>query len=356
MPCCKSNAETAANAGTNKGGKAQALRQKFLATVAGAEGVSQRLLLLDTQADKDEIVFKSVLQTVAVVRYDSSKHTIKDIAQLVYEAHKQNKAPFMSIAIGNAGPCLDYNSPDNNMWLWGKSEPGGPQGKVNLNKVDEALDQFAPLLRYLCSALQKTHMGHAHIDFLAGGLAMACKGFIPALEELYGVDFRGSDSVDLHEKGVRRPLSDYKDDAKVDRFPGIATIHAPPLHDRSNWTMETDGGYDAGPDYLDWKTVKYNLKALTTKTVTATHGDEEAFPTQLPARPSVLQSVPSTQVSLDIQDPGTMSPLSSGLPLANQDSAEFRYTAEWRPAGNNGAYVMAQAGGPAVRKSLVTQM
>jgi len=208
-----------------RGGRTQALNQTILAAVSGAKGVSHRLLVLDIQADPGDVVFKSALKTVAVVRYDSKKHTLKEIAGLVYEAHKQNKAPFMSIAIGNAGPCLDMNSADYNMWRWGKDL------QVNLNKIDEAMDQLAPLFRYLCSALQKTHMGHAHIDFLACGLASACKGLIPALEEFYGVDFRGS-----------------SDDAGQ-------------LSNRGNWTMETDGDYDAGLDYIDWARIKTYVAA-----------------------------------------------------------------------------------------------
>ena len=64
-------------------------------------------------------------------------------------------------------------------------------------------------------------MGKAHVDFLACGLASACKGLVPALEKMYGIDFRAS-----------------TDDT------GNAI-------NGGDWKMETDNDYDVAADYLD---------------------------------------------------------------------------------------------------------
>jgi len=73
----------------------------------------------------------------------------------------------------------------------------------------------------LAAALSKTRAGKAHIDLLACNLATTCKGLVPALEKMYGIDFRAS-----------------TDETGNDLAGG-------------DWKMETDNDYDVAADYLD---------------------------------------------------------------------------------------------------------
>merc|ERR550514_1818508 len=83
------------------------------------------------------------------------------------------------------------------------------------------MDDLAPVIEVLAAALAKTRAGKAHIDLLACGLATTCKGLVPALEKMYGIDFRAS-----------------TDDT------GNAI-------NGGDWKMETDSDYDVAADYLD---------------------------------------------------------------------------------------------------------
>ena len=92
-----------------------------------------------------------------------------------------------------------------------------------------AVGQLAPVVEALTAALSNTRMGEAHIDFLARGLATTCRGQVPALEKLYGVDFRAS--VDATGNALNG----------------------------GDWKMETDNDYDVAADCLD----AAKLKACT---------------------------------------------------------------------------------------------
>jgi len=156
--------------------------------------------IIDADADPGDVLARSVLKTVHVVRFDSKTTTYDELIGMVYEAHKQNKAPFQSICFANHGPVVDPGAPGYNQW------PIAADKTLDLRSVKDALDDFAPFLATLTAALQKTGMGvgASHIDFLACNLASACKGFIPALEALYGQDFRGStdETGNLQNGGV----------------------------------------------------------------------------------------------------------------------------------------------------------
>ena len=144
--------------------------------------------------DPGDVLARSVLKTVHVVRFDSKTTTYDELIDMVYEAHKQNKAPFRSICFANHGPVVDPGAPDYNQWMIAADK------ELDLRSVNQALDDFAPFLTTLTAALQKTGMdlrhtkglGASHVDFLACNLASACKGFIPALEKMYAQDFRAS--------------------------------------------------------------------------------------------------------------------------------------------------------------------
>jgi len=188
--------------------KKQALKQR-LAGVGAHHGVSLRLLLVDKQVDEQDALPHAALGSVHVVRYDAHTTTLDELIGLVREAHRQNTAPFLSIALAQHGPD------EVSQWAWTSDLT------VNLKSVHGAIDQLSPLTEVLSAALSKTAMGKAHVDFLACGLASACKGLVPALEKMYGIDFRAS-----------------TDDT------GNAI-------NGGDWKMETDNDYDVAKDYLD---------------------------------------------------------------------------------------------------------
>ena len=188
--------------------KAAALRQQT-AGLAAHTGVSLRLLLVDRQISPHGHLAAAALDTVHVVEYDSATATRNELVGLVREAHRQNGTPFLSIA------CANHGADAGKQWAWASDLA------VDLRSVHGALNQLAPMVECLTSTLCKTHIGHAHIDFLACGLATTCKGLVPALEKMYGVDFRAS-----------------TDDTGNDINQG-------------NWKMETDDDYDVSADYLD---------------------------------------------------------------------------------------------------------
>jgi hypothetical protein len=185
----------------------QALKQK-LAGMGAYHGVSLRLMLVDKQVDAEGALPHAALDSVHVIQYDSATTTLSELQNLVREAHRQNGAPFLSIAVAHHG------ADDAKQWAWTSDLV------INLGKLHSAMDDLAPVIEVLAAALAKTRAGKAHIDLLACGLATACKGLVPALEKMYGIDFRAS-----------------TDDT------GNAI-------NGGDWKMETDNDYDVAADYL----------------------------------------------------------------------------------------------------------
>lgn len=188
-------------------------------------GYSSRLLVVDKAVDHDGVLPEVALGHVHVVTYDSQDptSTFNGLIALIQEAHNQNNGPFLSIAIANHGADA------TNQWRWTADKA------VNLNKVADAIDALAPLMATLAGALAKTTKGYAHIDLLACSLATSCKGLVPALERLYGIDFRAStDTTGQQRKG-------------------------------GDWKMETDNNYDVAQDYFD----KAQLRARYEETMPA---------------------------------------------------------------------------------------
>jgi len=192
----------------NFAAKKQALKQK-IAGAGAYHGVSLRLLLVDKQVDAEDVLPNAALASVHVVKYDAKATTLAELVGLIREAHRQNGAPFLSMAIAQHGADAEGH------WEWTTDL------SVNLKNMHGAIDQLAPVIEVLAAALSKTKAGKAHIDLLACGLATTCKGLIPALEKMYGIDFRAS-----------------TDDT------GNAI-------NGGDWKMETDNDYDVAADYLD---------------------------------------------------------------------------------------------------------
>ena len=189
--------------------KKQALAQRVTGIGAHA-GVSLRLLLVDRQVSPRGHLAAAALATVHVVNYDSAVHTLDDLVGKIRQAHLQNGAPFLSVA------CANHGADDAGRWAWASDL------SVELSVFHGALDQLAPLIASLGAALSKAGglVETPHIDFLACGLTTASKVLVPALEKMYGVDFRAST------------------DATGNDLNG------------GDWKMETDNDYDVAADYL----------------------------------------------------------------------------------------------------------
>ena len=158
---------------------AAALKARGLPVIRS--GVSLRLLLVDKQTSPHGHLAAAALGEVHVVKFDSDHTNLTELVQLIREAHRQNQGPFESIAVAQHGA-----DPDTNLWTWASD------CDIDLNSVHGALDQLTPVVEVLAAALSKTRIGRAHVDFLACGLATACKGLVPALEKMHGIDFRAS--------------------------------------------------------------------------------------------------------------------------------------------------------------------
>jgi len=221
-------AKCAPNLRARAAAKKQALKQK-LAGAGVHHGVSLRLLLVDKQVDAQGVLPNAALGCVHVVKYDAHSTTLAELIGLVREAHRQNGAPFLSMAIAQHGADAE------GQWEWTTDLT------VNLKSMHGAIDQLAPVIEVLAGALSKTKAGKAHIDLLACNLATTCKGLVPALEKMYGIDFRAS-----------------TDETGNDLSGG-------------DWKMETDNDYDVAADYLD----AAKLKAYTETMAKGSKADEE---------------------------------------------------------------------------------
>ena len=129
-----------------------------------------------------------------------------------------NNRPYQSVAFANHGP----KSAESASWTFTTdlsvqcSEEG----------TGEAIAQLSPFLELLISILEKSSMSPAHtthIAILSCNAAGTNPKLVPALEELYNVDFMAStDQTGNASSG-------------------------------GNWKMETDGSFDIDKLYLDPK-------------------------------------------------------------------------------------------------------
>lgn len=172
----------------------------------GAVAVQKRLLLVDNQVDKQNILKQAALDTVVVVDFDSEVNGLSEVLDKVREAHSKHGMPFASVAFANHG---------------GQEWKITPDLVVQMADTHSAVKMLRPLLDTLVSVLDKTDFGVAHIDLLACSLAKIQPALIPALEKMYKVDFRGSTNVT-----------------------GNASNNA-------DWKLETDSDYDFSKAYLD---------------------------------------------------------------------------------------------------------
>jgi len=230
----------------NFAAKKQALKQK-LAGAGAYHGVSLRLLLVDKQVDAQDVLPNAALASVHVVKYDAKATALAELVGLVREAHRQNGAPFLSMAIAQHGADAE------GQWEWTTDL------SVNLKSMHGAIDQLAPVIEVLAAALSKTKAGKAHIDLLACNLATTCKGLIPALEKMYGIDFRAS-----------------TDETGNDLSGG-------------DWKMETDNDYDVAADYLD----AAKLKAYNETMGKGEEGGIEMAPMGASRQPAAAAAAPA---------------------------------------------------------------
>merc|ERR1719159_616851 len=100
-------------------------------------GVSLRLLLVDKQVDAEDVLPNAALDSVHVVRYDAHSTTLSELLSLIREAHRQNGAPFLSIAIAQHG------ADDAKQWTWTSDLV------INLGNLYSAMDDLAPIVEVL---------------------------------------------------------------------------------------------------------------------------------------------------------------------------------------------------------------
>jgi hypothetical protein len=182
-------------------------------------GPAKRLLIVDTHVDKNGI-FKTICKPdVLTITFDSKKHELDDIVNMIRTAHRTNGCPFFAIALANHGPDKKGE------WKISKdvSVDLSEDGESALDMAKDAADTLSSFLESMIAALEKTAINAAHIDLLACNLADVNSSFLHYIEELYHVDFRASTDVT-----------------------GNATSKI-----AANWKMETDGDYDFSKEFLD---------------------------------------------------------------------------------------------------------
>ena len=148
---------------------------------AGQSDAATRLVIVDKQVDKVGTFQRSFLKDVKSITFDSKVHTQAHLFSSIRAAHRAHGKPFVSIAFANHGPA-DAAAP----WTIASDLA------VPVASVPEAIDVLAPLVELLTSILEPTAIGQSHIIFMACGLGGFNPALIPALEELYHVDFMAS--------------------------------------------------------------------------------------------------------------------------------------------------------------------
>jgi hypothetical protein len=186
---------------------------KWIVTAdSGPSEQACRLMIVDKQVDPDGSFQRSLLKDVKTVTFDSSVTTQAELFGSIRQAHRTHGKPFVSIMFANHGPA-DAASP----WIIASDLA------VPLASVAEATLELAPLVELLTSLLEPTAIGQSHIIFMACALAGFAPELIPALEQLYHVDFMASSDTT-----------------------GNATAGG-------NWKMETDAGFDVSKVYCEPK-------------------------------------------------------------------------------------------------------
>lgn len=159
--------------------------QRSDATVALAEArpsdTATRLVIVDKQVDMDGSFQRSLLKDVKALSFDSKMTTQAELFSSIRAAHRAHGKPFISIAFANHGPA-DAAAP----WTIASDLT------IPLVSIPGAIDTLAPFVELLTSILEPTAIGQSHIIFLACNLAGFNEALIPALEELYHVDFMAS--------------------------------------------------------------------------------------------------------------------------------------------------------------------
>lgn len=148
---------------------------------AGPSDAATRLVIVDKQIDKDGTFQRALLKDVKAISFDSKVNTQAELFSSVRAAHRAHGKPFVSLAFANHGPA-DAAAP----WTIASDLT------VPVASVPEAIDALAPFVELLTSILEPTAIGQSHIIFMACELDSFNPGLVPALEELYHVDFMAS--------------------------------------------------------------------------------------------------------------------------------------------------------------------
>lgn len=185
-------------------------------------------MIIDKQVDTDSSFQRSLLKDVQAITFDSKVTTQAELFGSIRQAHRAHGKPFVSIVFANHGPA-DTGTP----WTIASDLA------VPLASVAEATLALAPFVELLTSLLEPTAIGQSHIIFMACALAGFNPKLIPALEELYHVDFMAS----------------------TDKTGGAAA--------GANWKMETDAEFDVAKVYCEPKKLAAyrQTMALTRKDV-----------------------------------------------------------------------------------------
>ena len=148
---------------------------------AGPSDAATRLVIVDKQVDMDGSFQRSLLKDVKAVSFDSKMTTQAELFSSIRAAHRAHGRPFVSIAFANHGPA-DAAAP------WTISSDLA----IPLGSIPEAIDTLAPFVELLTSILEPTAIGQSHVIFMACGLDGFNSALVPALENLYHVDFMAS--------------------------------------------------------------------------------------------------------------------------------------------------------------------
>ena len=148
---------------------------------AGPSDAATRLVIIDKQVDMDGSFQRSLLKDVKAISFDSKVTTQAELFSSIRATHRSHGKPFVSIAFGNHGPA-DAAAP----WTIASDLA------VPVASIPEAIDAVAPFVELLTSILEPTAIGQSHIIFLACKLDGFNPALVPALEELYHVDFMAS--------------------------------------------------------------------------------------------------------------------------------------------------------------------
>jgi len=171
----------------------------------------ERLVLVDSQVDNTGQFQKALNDGCRTINFDSKVDSTAQLSSKIRKAHKESGQPFLSIAFANHGP--------DQSGLW--SVTTDLQVDTGADSTSDAIDKLAPLVEVLISSLEKGTS--AHICFLGCSLANAkfLPDIVPAMENLYHVDFMASTDATGNEASG------------------------------GNWKLETDGDFDFTATYCN---------------------------------------------------------------------------------------------------------